>query len=126
MANLDDAHTLEGRFILVVEDDFLISTELDAILTAAGAHVLGPCRTAAQAQRAIQDNAISGAVLDFRLNGETTVPVARQLHGQGIPFLFFTGQKNIGRIHAECPEAEIITKPFEPHTIVEAVAAMLH
>ena len=42
MNHVEPAGALSGARILVVEDDFLISTELDMILADAGATVVGP------------------------------------------------------------------------------------
>jgi DNA-binding NtrC family response regulator len=116
---------LHGARILVVEDDFIISMELESILAEAGAEVLGPCRTAAQASALIEANNISAAVLDFRLGLENSLPVAQKLTRHRVPFVFFTGQVNTARIRAECPDAKIIPKPFQRCTIVAAVADML-
>ena len=120
------APALHGARILVVEDDFLISTELDMILADAGATVVGPCRTLAQAERVIEGNQISAAILDFRLGNATTLPVAAQLHHHGIPFVFFTGQTNSSQIESACPGAKVISKPFQRRTIVAALADVLH
>lgn len=121
-----ETRALNGARILVVEDDFLISTEIDNILAGAGATVVGPCRTLAQAERVIEANHISAAILDFRLGHETTLPVVEQLHRRGIPFVFFTGQVNTRQIESACPGARVITKPFQSRTIVAALADVLH
>lgn len=126
MARFESEGALNGVRILVVEDDFLISMELDTILADAGAKVLGPCRTVAQAEHLMAANSVSGAVLDFRLDGDTSLPIARQLRQHGIPFVFFTAQTNTGQIHSECPGATVIAKPFHRQTILAAVAKMLH
>lgn len=126
MKHVEPAGALSGARILVVEDDFLISTELDTILGDAGATVLGPCRTLAQAERAIEHNNISAAILDFRLGDATTLPVAAQLQGHGIPVVFFTGQTNTRQIASACPGAKVISKPFQSRTIVAALADVLH
>jgi DNA-binding NtrC family response regulator len=122
----EPARALDGARILVVEDDFIISLELDTILAGAGAQVLGPCQTAAQAKHVIEADDISGAVLDFRLGEDTSLPVARQLLLHGIPFVFFTAQMNARQIQAECPDATVIAKPFQPRTILAAIVDMLH
>jgi DNA-binding NtrC family response regulator len=109
----------------VVEDDFIISMELDSILEDAGAEVVGPCRSVAQASALIDQDRIAAAILDFRLGQDTSLPVAQQLTRRGIPFVFFTGQANTNQIHAEWPGAKIIAKPFQRRTIVAAVADMV-
>ena len=116
---------LNGARILVVEDDFLISTELDMILADAGATVVGPCRTLAQAEHVIEDQQISAAILDFRVGNATTLTVAAQLNRHGIPFVFFTGQTNTSQIESACPGAKVISKPFQGRTIVAALADVL-
>lgn len=118
----EQAGVLDGAKILIVEDDYIISAELNAILAAAGAEVLGPCRTLTEAERLIGAGRLSGAVLDFRLGRETSLPLARQLQDRGVPFVFFTGQVNTNWIRAECPDAKIIPKPFQRGTILAAIA----
>jgi DNA-binding NtrC family response regulator len=125
VSHVEPAGALNGARILIVEDDFLISTELDMILADAGATVVGPCRTLAQAEHVIEDNEISAAILDFRIGTATTLPVAAQLHRHGIPFVFFTGQTNTGQIETACPGAKVISKPFHRRTIVAALADVL-
>jgi DNA-binding NtrC family response regulator len=121
----DSTVALGGARILVVEDDYIISVELGAMLAAAGAEVIGPCHTVAQARSLIGEDCISGAVLDFRLGRDTTLPVARQLQHRGIPFLFFTGQLNTKPIDAEYPDAKVISKPFQRQAMLAAIADML-
>jgi DNA-binding NtrC family response regulator len=116
---------LDGARILVVEDDYIISAELGAMLTTAGAEVIGPCQTVSQAGSLIGQSCITGAVLDFRLGRDTTLPVARQLQQRGIPFLFFTGQLSTKEINAEYPSARVISKPFQRDAILTAISDML-
>jgi DNA-binding response OmpR family regulator len=80
----------------------------------------------AQAERAIEDNNVSAAILDFRLGDTTALPLAAQLRRHGIPFVFFTGQSNTGLIETACPGAKIIGKPSQSRTIVAALADALH
>jgi DNA-binding NtrC family response regulator len=122
---VDQTHMLDGARVLVVEDDYLISVELDQILTEAGAEVIGPCRTVAQACNSVGADCISCAVLDVRLDRDTSLPVARQLKERGIPFVFVTGQLNTDRVLAEWQDTKIIPKPFHRRTILVAVADML-
>ncbi|MGH6671306.1 MAG: response regulator [Xanthobacteraceae bacterium] len=126
MTQIDSESALNGARILVVEDDFLISMELDTILADAGAKVVGPCRTIAQAKRLIEANSISGAVLDFRLGADTSLSIAHELRRHDIPFVFFTAQANTRQIQSECPGATVVAKPFHRRTILAAVADMFH
>ena len=122
MTPLEPRPALDGARILLVEDDFIISMELCLILAEAGAEIIGPCYTPAQAVALIDGNKISCAILDFRLGQETSLPVARQLLRHGVPFTFFAGQVHTSRIHVEFPDARIIAKPFQDRAILAALA----
>jgi DNA-binding NtrC family response regulator len=116
---------LKGARVLVVEDDLLISIDLTAGLTEAGAQVVGPCRTAKDAVAFAYDWNISVALLDIRLASETVVPVATQLASRGIPFVFYTGYLDTGDIQEKFPHCKIIYKPASPGILVDAIAEVL-
>ena len=116
--------TLKGARILVVEDEALIALEVQASLTDAGAQVIGPSLTLAEAFALACRETLSAAVLDVRLGRDTVGPVARQLAARGIPFLFYTGQVETDSIRAEWPHCKIISKPASLRTLVGAVAAL--
>lgn len=63
----DEASPLNGARLLVVEDDYLISMDLESILVEAGAEIVGVCRTVKDALVLANQNGIAAAVLDFRL-----------------------------------------------------------
>ena len=82
---------LEGRRILVVEDEFLIAMEVEELLRALGAQVVGPFGRLEPALKAVREEELHGAVLDVRLDGETSEPVAAVLVSRGVPVLLTTG-----------------------------------
>jgi two-component SAPR family response regulator len=119
----DPAHVLKGARILVVEDEFLIAMELGSILLEAGAEVIGPCRSTAEAHSLLRTvGGVRAAILDLRLGNDTSIPLARHLTRHGVPFIFFTGQVDMSPIHAEYPTATIISKPFQRRAILAALA----
>ena len=56
-------NSLLGLRVLVVEDEFYIADDLARALRAAGASVIGPCATVAQAEAAVVDSAFDFAIL---------------------------------------------------------------
>jgi DNA-binding response OmpR family regulator len=90
VSQIHSARRLIGARVLVVEDDLLISMDLAAGLTDAGAQVVGPCRTAKDAVAFVNEWNISVALLDIRLASESVVPVAIQLSDRRIPIVFYT------------------------------------
>lgn len=84
--------TLEGCRILIVEDEYYLADDARSMLSDAGADVLGPVATAADAaQRIGAEPRIDAVLLDVNLRGEMAFGVAAELQGRAIPFVFVTG-----------------------------------
>jgi DNA-binding NtrC family response regulator len=118
------ARPLTGARILVVEDDFFISMELEAIFSEAGGEV-GLCRTVEDALALVDNDSFSAAVLDFRMGEETTAGVADRLNGRNVPFAFYTGQAEVDPLRALWPACKIVAKPARPQALVNAIADLL-
>lgn len=85
-------HALANRRILVVEDEYMLASELQRELEDAGAVVLGPAGAVETAIEVIgQEAQIDGAVVDVNLRGEMAYPVADVLADRGVPFVLTTG-----------------------------------
>jgi len=81
-----------GRRILVVEDDFLIVSEIIEDLEASGAEVIGPAMSVDKALELVKRTPrLDGALLDLNVGGEMAFPVAEALEARGIPYAFATG-----------------------------------
>jgi DNA-binding response OmpR family regulator len=119
---------LGKRRVLVVEDEALIAMALEERLREAGAEVVGPAFTAAEALRLVEaaaaDGGISAAVLDLRLTGgETAIPVADALAARGVPFLFATGY-GAGCDTGGHTAAPVLRKPYDPERLVASIEAL--
>src|SRR5574341_760011 len=82
---------LRGQRILIVEDEWLVAIELQALLEQQGGVVLGPVNTVARALRLLDHERPDVALLDLNLNGQRSTPVASALSVQGVPFVVVTG-----------------------------------
>ncbi len=111
---------LQGRVVLVVEDEPLVGLDIAAALKSKGAHVLA-AHTVAHALTVVDRVKLSAAVLDIKLNGGDCSPVCERLSQRGIPFAFYTGYSNALNGWANAP---IITKPALDTQIVDTVAAL--
>jgi len=120
----DHRRMLQGRRVLVVEDEALIGMLLEDELLRAGAEVVGPACSVKEALELINqmaaDGGLSAAVLDINLEGETVSPVADRLAALSVPFVFATGYGegyNRG-LHAAAP---ILAKPFDGNQVIDFV-----
>ena len=82
---------LEGLCVLVVEDEFLLAMELEALLEQRGCRVLGPVPTIDRALAVLNRERPAVAVLDVNLKGKRATPVAAALRERGVPFVLVTG-----------------------------------
>jgi DNA-binding NarL/FixJ family response regulator len=60
----------EAKRVLIVEDDFLIASEMEAALTEAGFEVVGVVPTGEEALELAQARALTLAVMDIKLAGD--------------------------------------------------------
>jgi|SRR5689334_8699899 CheY-like chemotaxis protein len=85
------AEPLAGRRVLIVEDRYLIASEMADEVGQLGGRVVGPLRDVAAATEAALREPPDLAVLDVNLDGEMVYPLAETLKAKGVPFLFLTG-----------------------------------
>jgi CheY-like chemotaxis protein len=112
---------LNGRCILVVEDESLIAMLVEDALIDAGAEVLGPAATVEEALALFESGNPNAAVLDINLAGQVSTPVADLLADRGIPFVVATGYGAAGlsERHRGVP---VLAKPYDPQELVETLA----
>src|SRR4051812_3103128 len=79
---------LNGRTILLVEDEALVMLDLSETVRHAGARVV-PVSSVTAGINAIGRESIQGAIVDIGLHGEDCGPLCRQLTASGIKFLFY-------------------------------------
>ncbi|HEX4765223.1 MAG TPA: response regulator [Lichenihabitans sp.] len=120
---MTERRALEGRRILVVEDEFMIAETLSDILEEAGATVVGPIGWADKALAFLQsaDSALDGAVLDINLHGQDSYPIADALLDHEVRFVFVTGYdgRALEPAYRDHPRCE---KPLQPQAIIAALS----
>jgi CheY-like chemotaxis protein len=116
---------LRGVRILVVEDEFLVSLDLEVMLRELGGEVIGPFAGLERATAVAQAEALDVALLDVNVGGQLVTPVADALAERTIPFVFCTGYAaaSLPAQHAAVP---IVMKPCQPQQLKEALLGALH
>jgi hypothetical protein len=108
---------------MVVEDDVLLGHDLAWILDDLGCAPLGPFAGRDEALCALHDGPVSAALLDYRILGGTSEPVADALAARAVPFAFVTGNAECvaDGPHAAAPQ---IDKPVPAERIAAFLTAL--
>jgi DNA-binding LytR/AlgR family response regulator len=116
---------LRGLRILVVEDEFLVSLDLEAMLRELGGEVIGPFASLDRATAAARAEGLDVALLDVNVGGRLVTPVADVLAERAIPFVFCTGYAaaSLPAPHAAVP---ILMKPCQAQQLKEALLSAVH
>ena len=120
---MSNAHTLNGRSVLIVEVEPLVALDVRDAFSAAGAHVMS-ARTCSQALRLLDSPGLSAAVVDINLGyGEDCSEICERLAKRQIPFVFFTGEVRPDFL-LRWPDAPVLTKLVDRSRIVQVIAGM--
>jgi DNA-binding response OmpR family regulator len=115
---------LQGRRILVVEDEYFLADEVRDALTDAGAEVLGPVPSVEDATALLAtETHIDAAVLDVNLRGDLVFPVADALKERGVPFAFATGY-DPWTLPARFADTVRVEKPLQARSIASALGPL--
>jgi CheY-like chemotaxis protein len=119
---------LDGRRILVAEDELLVAMVLEDTIIEAGGMVLGPVTSVLEAMSLLQaakaDGGISAAVINLRLGQQSTTKLADALTEQGVPFIYATGYNSHSDIDAH-QEAMVLDKPYTTTGLLQALEGLL-
>jgi len=116
---------LDGRRILVVEDESLVAMLLETILEDMGCIPVGPISNVDEALTVLAgETNLDAALLDVNVAGKQVFPVAEALKARGIPFVFSTGYGE-GGLPDEWRGQKTIQKPFTEATVQDALAQII-
>ena len=98
--------------VLIVEDEALLALELESEVEIAGHEVVGVALSSAQARDLMQSTQPDFAFVDIHLvDGPTGIDVGRDLAGNGVPYVFVSG--NIKKLPPDFAGAlGAIEKPY--------------
>jgi DNA-binding response OmpR family regulator len=112
---------IEGKRILVVEDEFIVAAMLCDTLEDHGAQPLGPVGRVSDGLEMISAGGIDAAILDWNLAGEPGTPLAEALSAEGIPFVIATGY---GSVEPPFEDRPILGKPYVSANLIEKLSRL--
>lgn len=118
------ARLLEGRRVLVLEDEFLAALDMADCVEARGGEVVGPVGQLDQALELVRSEPLDVAILDVRLNELDSFPVADALAARQVPFVFATGYDR-PLLPARFRDFPVVGKPVDGVALDKALAAAI-
>ena len=122
MTNAASIASIDGKLVMVVEDNYLQADETREVLAKAGAHVLGPFRQPADALEQLEaEPALGAVVLDINLGSGLDFTLAHRFHARRVPIIFVTGyDRQI--VPDDLREMLYVQKPWDRGQLVSTVA----
>ncbi len=116
---------LDGKRIMIVEDEFLPALDLQQMIEDWGGIVVGPVGRLDQARKLAASEELDGAILDVKLDRETSFPVAEDLLEKNVPVILATGY-DAATLPSRFVGLPRLTKPYHvttgERTILETFA----
>lgn len=116
--------SIAGKRVLIIEDELIFALDLKAELEDAGAVVVGPVGTLADAIETAERETVDAAVVDVDLHGKESYPAADILRRKGTPFLWHTGLVEREIFAKDYPEIPIVSKPSKIDELLQLIASM--
>jgi DNA-binding response OmpR family regulator len=115
---------LIGKRILLIEDEPLVSMDMESVLSAAGCVICGPAGNIDEARRLSNEGEYHAALLDANLEGHPVDEIAELLGRRDCAFAFVTGY---GReaLPAGFRNAALLGKPYSPDQLLTTVELLL-
>lgn len=108
--------------ILLVEDQMLIAMDVEAMLSDRGFSSVTTASSVSEALRVIASTAPQLAILDVNLGADSTsLPIAEELIGRGVPFVFATGYGDGGILPGDMKHVPVVRKPYDIDGVIQAL-----
>jgi len=123
LAQPDNRRALQGKRILVIEDEPLVAMDVESTLATAGCEVVGPAATLERAKLLIEESDCDAVLLDVNLAGQPVDELATLLTRKNRPFAFVTGY---GReaLPSGFRGAVVLGKPFGADELLATVEVL--
>ena len=121
---MTESAELQGLRVLVVEDEFLVAMDIEAMLRELACEEVGPIGYLASALQAAREETLDLALLDANLGGEPVTAVVEALVARAVPIVFCTGYQ-VENLCSRYPATSTLMKPFQPADLRAALERAL-
>jgi DNA-binding response OmpR family regulator len=112
---------LNGREVLIVEDEPLISLEIARAFRKVGAFITATS-TLKQALNLVEHDGLAVAIVDHVLRDGDSTLLCERLTDRGIPFVIYSG---FNKVKGACKAGTLVRKPAAGEALVATVEGQL-
>lgn len=106
------ASPLSAKRVLLVEDNFMVATAMQAMLASLGLEVVATVASVAEGLAAVDRGGFDIALLDVSIIGGSSEAVARKVADLGLPVAFVTGYGAVAVVANDLHRWPRLCKPF--------------
>lgn len=114
--------SLQGRSILIIEDEALIVMDMMNVLEITGAAITST-NTLKHALLLVEHDGLAAAIVDHTLGNGDSSTLCTRLTERGIPFLVYSGHLHVD---GPCSGAPYLRKPATAEALVSAVEHLIN
>lgn len=119
-------HMLDGKRLLIVEDEFLIALDIQRILETAKANATLFARSVVEAnEQQAKFTTLDLAIIEAVFDPDRTIQLARQLIAFGVGVVFTSSSSRDRHGIAGMPDAPVVIKPFGESELLTACMSAL-
>ena len=115
---------LQGKNVLLVEDEPIVAMLVEDMLAGLGAQVVGPAAQVEEAVEMARSAQLDVAVLDVKLGSSSSARVAEVLRERAIPYVLATGFDNPLGPHGD--NIPLLQKPYLQEDLERALLQALN
>lgn len=117
---------LNGKSVLVLEEEFLIALDIQRILETIGAGQTLFARTLDEARAVVSKGVDIGlAVIEVRTADSPALELAKTLFDSNVAIVFSTADISLSGGLAEVPDAPVLAKPMAEADLIAAISMAL-
>ena len=125
MTSLERLPAIEGAYILLLEDDALISIDSEEMLLSLGASRVLVAHTLAEAEAIVARERVDAAVLDLLIGRERSDAFAARLLARPIPVVFASGFADSTSLPEALRGVPMVDKPYTGRSLMAALGAAI-
>ncbi|KFB08882.1 response regulator [Nitratireductor basaltis] len=115
---------LSGMRVLIVEEEAIVAMDIEELCKECGAEAVTIVTNRSHLTEDLLQPRPHVAILDTKMNGNSTHEFASLLHAASVPFVFASGYTADQAYFQEFPDSPVLEKPFANEHLLEVLVSL--